>query len=399
MTTAPELFAEALRSALWKSKATIKHKNLTGIKVDLGEALHRNGESYIGHLLRGNTPSALEDLITLVEELVRLRGLDVQSCAELLRYGGHPRADEMAKKLFPTAGDLVSIRSDEIVPAGWEEQSFIAGPPITRPHQFFGREREVGRLGKWWGRLPLAHVALIGPRRSGKTSLLHYMRALTAQPRPRLRPGQSPAILPDPARYRWIWVDFQDPRMRQLDPLLRHLLTGFELPIAEPCSLAYFLQQVEDQVHRRPTIILMDELGAGLNAPELDRTFWWGLRALVNAATDYQVAFCVACHLAPERLAEDQGKTSPFFNVFNTLTLGPLTESEALALIAMAPLPFSATDSAWILEQSGRWPYLVQMLCQERLLALEENAPDQIWQTEGLRLLEPYRYLLEMRPT
>ena len=389
MTTSPDLFAEALHSALWKIKATVKNKNLTGIKVDLGEALQRNGESYIGHLLRGNTPAELADLETLVQALARLRGVDAQSCAQLLRYGGHPKADAMTQKLFPTAGNQASP-----APAEWEEQIFIAGPPITRPHQFFGREREVRRLVNWWRRLPLAHVALIGPRRSGKTSLLHYIRSQTAQPTPHLRPGQAAVALPDPAHYRWIWVDFQDPRMRQLESLLRHLLVGFELPIVEPCSLAYFLQQVEEQTQRRPTIILMDELGAGLTAPELDRSFWWGLRALVNAASDYQVAFCVAAHATPERLADDNDKTSPFFNIFNTVTLGPLTEPEALTLIGASPLPFSATDIVWILEQSGCWPYLMQILGQERLLALEENAADLSWQHEGLRRLEPYRYLL-----
>ncbi|MFN8489165.1 MAG: hypothetical protein U0350_16380 [Caldilineaceae bacterium] len=390
MTASPRLFAEELHSALWKIKATSKHKNLTGIKVDLGEALNRNGESYIGHLLRGNAPTALVDLEVLVQELVRLRGLDAQSCAQLLRYGGHPKADEMAQKLFPNGGGQVTSTLDAL-----DEQIFIAGPPLTRPHQFFGREREVRRIFGWWRRLPLSHVAIVGPRRSGKTSLLHYLHTITLTPPTQLRSDQKRDWLPNAQGYRWIWVDFQDPRMRQLDLLLQHLLAGFALPVPARCSLTDFVQQIEQRSQRQPTIILMDELGAGLTAPELDRSFWWGLRSLVSAAVDNQIAFCVAAHDAPERLAEDQDKTSPFFNMFNTLALGPLTEAEALALIATAPLRFSAEDIAWILAQSGRWPYLVQILCQERLLALEDNDASDLWKAEGLRRLEPYRSLLD----
>ncbi len=53
---------------------------------------------------------------------------------------------------------------------------FVAGPPITDPRRFFGRAQELTRIFHWLKGQPMTHVAIIGQRRSGKTSLLHYLR-------------------------------------------------------------------------------------------------------------------------------------------------------------------------------------------------------------------------------
>ena len=80
---------------------------------------------------------------------------------------------------------------------------------------------------------------------------------------------------------------------------------------------------------------------------------------------------------------------------YTTVTLGPLTVPEAQALVASAPPPFSAADAEWILAHSGRWPLLLQILCRERLMALDEGVTDTAWQEEGLRQITPFRHLLE----
>jgi hypothetical protein len=106
----------------------------------------------------------------------------------------------------------------------------------------------------------------------------------------------------------------------------------------------------------------------------------------------------LAAHEDPVGLALAQRKTSPFFNIFgHTFTLGPLTDAEADALIARAPLPFDPADIEWIIEQSGRWPCLLQILCHARLVALREGANSMDWQQQGLQQLAPARHLLEAR--
>jgi hypothetical protein len=104
----------------------------------------------------------------------------------------------------------------------------------------------------------------------------------------------------------------------------------------------------------------------------------------------------LAAGSSPAHLAHHNQLSSPFFNIFGyTVTLGPLTALEAQALIASAPPSFSATDAEWILAHSGRWPLLLQILCRERLMALDEGVTDATWQEEGLRQIAPFRHLLE----
>ncbi|MCC6607678.1 MAG: hypothetical protein IT327_31010 [Anaerolineae bacterium] len=259
---------------------------------------------------------------------------------------------------------------------------FIAGPPITEPAHFFGRERELKRLGMLLRQRPLQNAAIIGPRRSGKTSLLHYLRLAD--------------WLPEAQNYRWIFVDFQDARLGRQETLLRTLLTEMELDVPEPCHLESFMDVVSDNL-ARPTVILFDELGVALTRyPELDDAFWESLRSLATNQVDGNLGFVLASAQPPDVLAQHQGLGSPFFNIFGyTAVLGPLSEEGAQQLIATAPIQFAARDVEWILMESGRWPMPLQILCRERLLALSEGETGDDWREEALRQLEPLRRMAE----
>jgi hypothetical protein len=300
-------------------------------------------------------------------------------------------------------------------PAHLDLPPFIAGPPILHPRQFFGRGRELGRLFNLWRRTPLQNAAIIGPRRSGKTSLLFYLRSITNTPKSQLRRGQRADWLSEPGRYRWVFVDFQDPRMGSQEDLLGHLLAGLDLGIRTPavdsaarsrsaslagskrapCSLDYFLDIVSDGLDT-PTIILLDEIGVALQRyPELDATFWESLRSLATNYVRGNLAFVLAAHESPGQLAGRSNIGSPFFNIFGyTATLGPLTEEEARELVASSPISFSPADVDWILDRSECWPVLLQILCRERLVALEENEVSDTWQQDGLDQMASFRHLL-----
>lgn len=273
---------------------------------------------------------------------------------------------------------------------------FIAGPPIMHPCGFFGREREVRRIFGLLKQPPLQNAAIIGPRRSGKTSLLQYLKNISATSPARLRPGQRNDWLSHPERYRWVFVDFQDPRVGSREGLLRHLLTSLGLGIPSPCNLEHFLDVMSRNLSI-PTVILLDELGVALQRyPALDDPFWEGLRSLTSCAGGDNLAFILASHAFPVTLAHNSGHSSPFFNIFGyTTTLGPLVEAEARALIGNSPIPFPTEDIAWILEHSGRWPLLLQLLCRERLTSLEESEADTDWREAGFEQIAPFRHLLE----
>jgi hypothetical protein len=238
---------------------------------------------------------------------------------------------------------------------------------------------------------PLQNAAIIGKRRSGKTSLLNYLRRITTTPVEQLRPEQKCDWLPNPEAYRWIFVDFQDVRMAQRERLLRFLLESMELPVPVPCDLESFMDRVSGNV-QQPTVILMDEVGVGLRrCPELDDEFWECLRALATNQTGGNLAFVLATPESPIDLAHNTGHSSPFFNIFGyTTTLGTLTQNEAREVINSSPFPFAAADMDWLLTHSGHWPLLLQILCQERLFYLQDDDLSDTWQTEGLEQIAKY---------
>lgn len=271
-----------------------------------------------------------------------------------------------------------------------EQPTFIAGPPILHPHQFFGRERELKRLFNLLKRIPMQNAAIIGSRRSGKTSLLHYLRQISTVDASRLRTGQRTDWLPQATGYQWVFVDFQDPRMGEQEALLAHLLTQMNLTVPHPCTLESFMDVVADEL-RQPTVVLLDEIGVALGRyAQLDDMFWESLRSLATNWVGGLLAFVLTSDESPAQLAQHTGYGSPFFNIFGyTARLGALTEAEARTLIASSPIPFAPEVVAWMLEVSGGWPLLLQILCREHLLALEEEESD--WQEEALRQMEPFK--------
>jgi hypothetical protein len=339
--------------------------------------------------------------------LIRQGGL--ASLAELeqfLAYADHPDPVGLSRQLsaglsLAAETGLKDEMTDLALLSPDEHPTFVAGPPISHPRYFFGRDREIKRLFNLLKRRPLQNAAIIGPRRSGKTSLLHYLKNITLAPVQQLRVDQQTGWLPNPAQYRWILVDFQDTRLGSQEGLLRYLLTGLKLPLPEPCRLDRFLDVVSSHGLRQPTVILFDEIGVALERyAELDNSFWEGLRALATNQVGGNLAFILASPEAPDQLARHSDMGSPFFNIFGyTAFLGPFSESEARALITASPIPFPLEDIDWLLDQSGRWPLLLQILCRERLFTLENNETGPEWRDEALRQLAPFRYLLNVEST
>ncbi|MFB2771491.1 ATP-binding protein [Pelatocladus sp. BLCC-F211] len=276
-------------------------------------------------------------------------------------------------------------------PTNEEPSPFITGSPITHPRHFFGRERELKRLFNILKRHPLQNAAIIGKKRMGKTSLLHYLKNITTTPPEQLRLNQKFDWLPHPENYKWIFVDFQDSRMASRERLLSYLLENLGIEQPTHCDLDNFMDVVSGNLHH-PTVILLDEIGVGLQrCPELDDEFWECMRSLATNHTNGNLAFVLATHESPIELAHNTGHSSPFFNIFGyTAYLGSLTELEARELIASSPIPFSEEDVEWILNQSKCLPLLMQILCRERLFSLEEGETDHNWQKEGLQQIEPF---------
>jgi hypothetical protein len=263
---------------------------------------------------------------------------------------------------------------------------FIAGPPITDPRYFFGRTRELTRLFNLLRRRPLQNAAIIGDRHSGKTSLLQYLTRITRTPADQLRAGQRTDWLDQPERYRWIYVDFRDPQLGSRQGLLGHLLSQLGAEVPAVCTMARFSELARRHLGT-PTVILLDDIEVALqHYPELDYLFWEGLRALALNQVDGNLGFVLTAREPFAQLTLHEVAGSPFFTIFGyTTLLDALTEAEARELIASSPIPFPPADVEWIVTHSTRRPIRLQILCRERLLALELGETGSHWQAEGLR--------------
>lgn len=396
MTPSSKKFAQLLTAAIYKIRIAESRsfkKTIGLVQDEVGYELGREGGSAIEYWRKGNIPARLEEVEALARILVRRRGLDRVELVQFLASAGHPHPAGLESALFPS-GQAPTDRLQNEAPVE-EMATFIVGPPISYPRQFFGRNQELKRIFGLWRGLPLQNVAVIGPHRAGKTSLLRYLASITTADQAHLRPGQRTDWLPQPVRYRWVFVDFQDARMGDRERLLRYLLNSLALPVPAQCTLNSFLDVVSQHLDS-PAIILMDEIGAGLASPELDQQFWWSLRSLGSNYTQGRLGFVLTAPLPPARLANEHGKPSPFFNIFgHMVSLGPLTEPEARELIASSPRPFAPAEADWILSSSGRWPALLQILCDTYLAALEAGSTGATWREEGLRRMGPFKYLLD----
>ena len=279
----------------------------------------------------------------------------------------------------------------QIEPLLPDPSPFVTGSPILEPRYFFGRERELKRIFNLLKRHPLQNAAIVGKRRSGKTSLLRYLQKIGTTPRQHLRPGQKFDWLPHPENYCWIFVDLQDPRRQSREGLLGYILECLNLKVPSPCDLEHFMDLVSDNL-RYPTVILLDEIGVGLQrCPELDDEFWESWRSLGSNYTRGKLAFVLATPEWPMDLARQTGHSSPFFNIFAyTAILEPLTVPEARELIASSPLAFAENDIEWILAQSRCWPLPLQILCRDRLFSLENGETGDDWRQEALEQIRPF---------
>jgi transcriptional regulator with XRE-family HTH domain len=268
---------------------------------------------------------------------------------------------------------------------------FIVGPPITHPAKFFGRDRELRMIFNVLRHPPLQHVAIVGPKRSGKTSLLYYLQTIPYTSFNALRSEQRIEWLLHPETYKWVLVDFQNVRMRKRESLLRYVLSKAGMPVPEPCTLDKFIEVFEDNIADNRIIIMMDGIGGVLSpSSELDQDFWDTMRSLATMSYG-NLGFIVSSHEVPIELAQEQGLTSPFFNIFgHTIKLGPLLPTEAQKLISSSPRPFSDEDIEWILETSGRWPSLLQFLCDARLQSLQNGETDEEWKRIGYERIERF---------
>lgn len=390
--TSPERFANLLSEAI-QLIAFHQHKNRQAVQDEIGYAIGRNGGTAISYwIYRKRIPSRLTDIEALAQVIARRGGWeDFSNLIAFLETSGHPNPTVFAGRLLPNDPAVTNPSNEDNKSNSFP---FVVGPPVLLPRQFFGREWELKRIFNVLQGPTLQNVAVVGKQRSGKTSLLHYIKNITRVLPAQLRPGQSHNWLPESARYLWVFVDFQDPRMCTRSGFFQHVLSQLQIPAPNPCNLDNFIGAVSQQL-ANPAVILMDELQAAMQSVELDDKFWWGLRSLGTNLTEGRLGFIISTQIIQEDFLLENNNSSPFFNIFGHLVeLGPLTRKEAIELIDSSPLPFNQDDIDWILKTSQCWPSLIQALAMAcwTSMQMENENPD--WKSRGMIAVRRYNHLL-----
>jgi CHAT domain-containing protein len=287
------------------------------------------------------------------------------SVGELEEVAKQSRPDIDWDVLFPPpAGSSVKEPSDST--GSLPENPYRYPGPIRDPAGFFGRSREVRTALNQLRNVQ--SVSLVGPRRIGKTSMLRYIsNPLTLKKR-----GISPAS------FVFVPIDCQQLSNSSRDQLLQLMLNqartsiskaGFQVDVASCPSMIF--SDFSDALGKLTQfgcklIFLFDEfeyLGQNKN---LDPGFFAGLRGIAN---NLDVAYVTASGstLLELTYADHDVLGSPFFNIFSTIRIGLLEDSDARSLITepsrAAGVQFSDSTVDYILSLTDHHPFFIQVAC------------------------------------
>lgn len=234
---------------------------------------------------------------------------------------------------------------------------FFHRGPIHDARFFRDRSEEVAQARQL---LSLGQsIAIVGPRRIGKSSLLLHLARLAG------RDGRDCYVYFDCEA----WADASP---EALHALLVEALTGAQGQAAPwPATSAPLLpyRAFRSAVRAAITpgqrlIFLLDEFESLSANPHLDAGFFSGLRALATAG---EVAFVTASarSLGWLTFAEPSALSSPFFNIFTQIRLKPFSDDAASALVrelaAEAGAPMADNTVDFVLKLAGPHPFFVQM--------------------------------------
>jgi hypothetical protein len=241
---------------------------------------------------------------------------------------------------------------------------FFHRGPVREAAYFFGRTREIAfaadllRQGQ--------SLAVSGPRRIGKTSLLFHL----AQPEVSAAHGLGPEATT------WVYLDGG-----MLDGLDEEWLYGaVDRALggdADAVPYGRFVERLRDLAARPGAsrlILALDEFELIAANPRLGPALFNRLRGLT---TQYPLQFITAARdpLWQLTFAHRETLSSPFFNIFAPLPLGLFSEAEAGALLSTLSARgrragFAAETVAFILELAGPHPLFLQVAAYRTFGAL-----------------------------
>jgi serine/threonine-protein kinase len=242
------------------------------------------------------------------------------------------------------------------------ENPYLNRVMIRVPEDFYGRKSEIQRI---YARIAAAarpqSISVVGERRIGKSSLLHYL----------YHPKNRKKYLADPEHCAFAFIDFQEEPLTSLteffktiyNALMQEYLGEFKIALSPDYQGFRSLVRAFDAQGMR-MIILFDEFEKVTSNPLFDPEFFAFFRSMANK---YNIAYVVTTAKDLQSLCHSKAiATSPFFNIFSNLNLGAFKPEEAHELICG---PAAAAGYALepfvddILPLAGLFPFYLQIAC------------------------------------
>ncbi len=247
---------------------------------------------------------------------------------------------------------------------------YISRGPVRQPELFYNRDHDLNEIAAFLR--GNQSIAVVGPRKIGKTSLLFHLQ----RPETRARYGLGDdnlfvyldcEVLGD-GRTDEIFGQFAAEMAAALED--RHLPPepALETAARRPTRLSF--ESAVRQLNRRGlrVVLILDEFERLSANTHLDVNFFNALR---SAAGRYQLVFITASARPLIQLTysgrSQEVLSSPFFNIFAPLFLGLMPEADARRLIrepsAAAGAAFSPELEDFIYTLAGGHPLALQIAC------------------------------------
>lgn len=266
------------------------------------------------------------------------------------------------------------------------DNPFTFGNPIRDPARFFGRQDELRQVASRLLSSVHESTAVVGERRSGKTSLLlHISHPLVME-----RLGF------DSQRYCLVYIDFQGlvdiTPQRFWERLLKKMRRavchqGLQEQIESLLKMpAFDLFDLEDLFESAAsagltTVLLLDEFEYITQNPNFKADFFGGLRGLaihhnLPLVTATRRDLVDLCH-------SDEIKGSPFFNIFASVVLRPFSRQEVYDLVndytKNSEVQPDTAETDLVYQLSGGSPFFTQMAGYYLVEAkLKDVTPDRL---------------------
>lgn len=243
--------------------------------------------------------------------------------------------------------------------------TYIVGPPIRRPEDFYGRSTQVARFFEIVAGTQTQSVSVLGVRRSGKTSFLQYVS----------NPDVMSRYIPNPRDYIMIHIDMSS--CRTPNDFYQRLMIKLEKSLSgtRPFNLwqssdgqvcLYDIETILCQHPHRRIILLLDEFDQ-IQTGSFDENFLIELRAMTGVL-EYELACVTTSYWDLYQLGSHIGlpPTSPFYNIFypTPIYLPGFGYAETESLIrqpaAQAGIFYSETEVSDIYSLSGSLPFFIQ---------------------------------------